>query len=64
MLTNAIRELQADGLIGREVYDQVPAKVEFSLSPRGHSLAPGIRALKDRGDANVDLSPAAALNAA
>lgn len=56
MLTNQLRELEADGLIVRTVYPEVPPKVEYSLSPRGRSLEPVIAALKAWGDANVDLS--------
>lgn len=53
MLTNQLRELEADGLVRREVYAQVPPKVEYSLTARGRSLEPVIRALKDWGEANV-----------
>ena len=57
MLTNQLRELEADGLIVRTVYPEVPPKVEYSLSTRGRSLEPVIAALKAWGDANLDLSP-------
>jgi DNA-binding HxlR family transcriptional regulator len=59
MLTNQLRELEADGLIVRKVYAEVPPKVEYSLSARGRSLEPVIMALKAWGDAHVDLSPRA-----
>lgn len=55
MLTNQLRELEADGLIERKVYPQVPPKVEYSLSPLGRSLEPVLLALKIWGDANIDL---------
>jgi DNA-binding HxlR family transcriptional regulator len=57
MLTNQLRELEADGLIVRTVYPEVPPKVEYSLSTRGRSLEPVIAALKAWGDANLDLLP-------
>ncbi len=55
MLTNQLRELEADGLIVREVYAQVPPKVEYSLSPLGLSLEPILRSLRVWGDANMSL---------
>lgn len=38
MLAQKLRELEADGLILRKVYDQTPAKVVYSLTPRGTGL--------------------------
>ncbi len=55
MVTNQLRELEADGIIERQVYPQVPPKVEYSLSPLGRSLTPVIMALKSWGDANIGL---------
>jgi DNA-binding HxlR family transcriptional regulator len=55
MLTNQLRELEADGLIVRKVYAQVPPKVEYSLSPLGRSLEPVLLSLKTWGDANIGL---------
>lgn len=44
-LTLQLRELEEDGLVHREVYPQVPPKVEFSLTELGRLLAPVIRAM-------------------
>ena len=59
MLTNQLRELEADGLIVRKIYAQVPPKVEYSLSPLGRSMEPVLLALKAWGSANMALFTAA-----
>jgi DNA-binding HxlR family transcriptional regulator len=55
MLTNQLRELEQDGLVARQVYAQVPPKVEYSLTPLGETMTPILRALKAWGDKNLDL---------
>lgn len=55
MLTNQLREMEADGLITRKVYAQVPPKVEYALSDLGRTMEPILRALKDWGDDNIGL---------
>lgn len=40
MLTNQLREMEADGIVDRKVYEQVPPKVEYSISEYGNSLRP------------------------
>ena len=49
MLTKQLRELERDGFILRQVYPQVPPKVEYSLSVRGISLRGVIKALEEWG---------------
>lgn len=51
-LSNTLKELQADELILRKEYPQIPPKVEYSLSERGRSLLPIIDAMCHWGDAN------------
>ncbi|PWQ96038.1 winged helix-turn-helix transcriptional regulator [Leucothrix arctica] len=54
MLTQALRELEADGLVHRKVYHEVPPKVEYSLTDTGQELVPFIRHLKDWADAQIE----------
>ncbi len=60
MLTHQLRELEADGLIVRTVYAQVPPRVEYSLSARGRSLEPVLMAMKEWGDTNLSSAEARA----
>lgn len=46
MLTQALKELKADGLILRKVYLEVPPKVEYSLTGSGLNLVPSIDQLR------------------
>ncbi len=49
MLTQQLREMEGDGIVSREVYPQVPPKVEYSLTPLGESLKPVLAALHQWG---------------
>jgi DNA-binding HxlR family transcriptional regulator len=40
-----LRELERDGIVHRKVYAQVPAKVEYSLTAYGKTLAPVLEAM-------------------
>lgn len=40
MLTSQLRELEAIGIVRREIYPQVPPKVEYSLTKKGKTLEP------------------------
>jgi len=62
MLTLHLRELERDGLIHREVYREVPPKVEYSLTDMGRSLEPLLRFMSDWGHANRALMVAAIEN--
>jgi DNA-binding HxlR family transcriptional regulator len=45
MLTQQLREMERDGLVHREVYPEVPHKVEYSLTPLGRTLEPVVGAM-------------------
>jgi DNA-binding HxlR family transcriptional regulator len=49
MLTRQLRELEQDGIVHRQVYAQVPPKVEYSLTAVGQTLMPVVKALTDWG---------------
>ena len=53
VLSGTLKTLEADGLINRKVYAQVPPKVEYSLTETGKSLVPLIMQLTEWAQANM-----------
>ena len=51
-LSSTLKELEADRLVHREEYPQIPPKVEYSLTERGKSLIPILDAMCEWGDRN------------
>ncbi|NIX77461.1 winged helix-turn-helix transcriptional regulator [Microvirga terricola] len=51
MLTQQLKELEKDGLVRRDVYPQVPPKVEYSLTDVGRALGPPIASLMEWAEA-------------
>jgi DNA-binding HxlR family transcriptional regulator len=49
MLTTQLRELEADGILERKIYAEIPPRVEYFLTPKGKSLLPIISLMKDWG---------------
>jgi len=49
MLTQHLRELERDGVIARKVFNEMPPRVEYSLTKYGQTLRPLLRALCDWG---------------
>jgi DNA-binding HxlR family transcriptional regulator len=53
MLTQTLRSLENDGLLTRTLYDEMPLRVEYSLTPLGRSLVPHLAALKAWAEDNL-----------
>ena len=53
MLTNQLRELEEEGLISREVYPQIPPKVEYSITEYGMTLKPILEAMHEWGTKHI-----------
>lgn len=49
MLTASLRELEANGIVQRTIYAEVPPRVEYRMTPHGRSLKPVIEALANWG---------------
>jgi len=54
MLTSQLRELQADGIVNRKVYAQVPPKTEYSLTKLGKTLEPVLWTMHDWGKSIIN----------
>ncbi|MCI8819174.1 MAG: helix-turn-helix transcriptional regulator [Oscillibacter sp.] len=51
-LSSTLKELEADQLVNRKEYPQIPPKVEYSLTERGKSLIPILDGMCEWGDQN------------
>ena len=49
VLTDSLRSMEADGLLVRTVFPEVPPRVEYALSPLGESMRPIIRSMEEWG---------------
>ncbi len=54
MLTQQLRELEQDGIVHRKVYNQVPPKVEYSLTEEGKSLREILVAMSVWGEEHIE----------
>jgi DNA-binding HxlR family transcriptional regulator len=54
MLTQQLRELEYNDIVHREVYNQVPPKVEYSISEYGKSLGKVLQVMNDWGEAHLE----------
>ena len=55
VLTDSLRSMEADGLITRTVYPEVPPRVEYALSDLGQSMRPIIKAMEEWGILHASL---------
>ena len=53
VLSNTLRTLEADGLVNRKFYQEVPPRVEYSLTEPGRSLVPIIIKLTEWAQSNM-----------
>ncbi len=54
MLTKQLREMEADGILSRKIYAEIPPRVEYSLTELGASLLPIIKSMKKWGEIHID----------
>ncbi|MGI5989571.1 MAG: winged helix-turn-helix transcriptional regulator [Lachnospiraceae bacterium] len=53
MLAQSLREMEEDGLVLRRQYDEMPVRVEYSLTDKAKSLLPILMELKAWGEKNI-----------
>lgn len=53
MLANSLKELEADGLVERKQYDEMPVRVEYNLTDKAKTLIPILLELKRWGEENL-----------
>ena len=54
MLSEQLKELEADGLIHRKQYKQVPPKVEYSITDKGETVVPLLKKMNQWGLENME----------
>lgn len=58
VLSDRLRELEAEGIIERVVYPQIPVRVEYRLTDKGQDIKPVIQAIHAWAEKWIDLSDA------
>ena len=53
MLAQSLKDLEEDGLVKRTQYDEMPVRVEYSLTSKAHTLIPILLELKKWGEMNL-----------
>ncbi|MDL2244893.1 helix-turn-helix transcriptional regulator [Parabacteroides sp. OttesenSCG-928-J18] len=55
MLTVTLRSMEADGIVRREIYAEVPPRVEYELTTLGECLFPRLQALVEWAQEHIDI---------
>ena len=50
VLTDSLRSMEADGIVTRTVYPEVPPRVEYALSDLGESMRPILNSMQEWGE--------------
>ena len=61
MLAKQLKELEADGVVRRTLYPEVPPRVEYALTDYGRTLLPVVRAICDWGETELERTGARAV---
>lgn len=61
MLTQTLRNLERDGFLTRQVFDEMPLRVEYQLTPLGFDIQPLVQAIKTWSEAHLKQIEAARL---
>ncbi len=64
VLSDRLRELEVEGIVERVVYPQIPVRVEYRLTPKGHALQPVIEAIHQWAENWITLAPESAIETA
>jgi DNA-binding HxlR family transcriptional regulator len=62
VLSQALKELERDGLVSRAVFPTVPVTVEYSITPLGQTLSSKIAAVTEWAEGNIEAVLAAQAN--
>ncbi|MEM7801789.1 MAG: helix-turn-helix domain-containing protein [Chloroflexota bacterium] len=55
MLTKQLRELEADGILDRTIFAEIPPRVEYSITPFGETLMPIVDAMSEWGRKQMNM---------
>ncbi len=53
MLTKQLREMEADGILERKIFAEIPPRVEYYITDLGESLFPVVHSMRDWGEKNM-----------